>query len=231
VVLSEDLHALLDDRGIVAVYDELTEKNGRGLEGLAVRDLGDGASRVAVVWDGGYPDGGGGGAQVPRIFVHDVPAGASGLKISPGNALAEVRLQLPLPAGAEPRAQRFRCPDLVWHRLRGDDPESWGFIVLLSSGWAVPPAAGSAEECPKRDDGRPLRWCYKWLQRFDGSGRPVGDPYDLDPAFPPPIRLSNWEGLGWFEPERSLVLVYDESVAEKVLDPQEAIVVALPEGW
>jgi hypothetical protein len=230
VVLSEDLHALLDEHGTVAEYDGLAETGGRGLEGLAVRDLGDGTSRVAVLWEGGYPDGGG-SAQVPRIFVHDVPAGASGLMISPGNVLAEVRLQLPLPAGAEPRAQRFRCPDLVWHRLRKEDPESWGFIVLLSSGWSVPPVAGSSEECPKSGDGAPLRWCYKWIQRFDGSGRPVGDPYDLDPALPPPIRLSNWEGLGWFVPGSSLVLVYDERILERVLDPQEAIVVHLPDGW
>jgi len=230
VLLSEDLHSLLDDRGVVATYEDLDEMGGRGCEGLAIRDLGNGTSRVAVLWEGGYPESGP-GAWTPRIFVHDVPAGASGLTVSPGNALAEVRLHLPLPAGAEPRAQRFRCPDLVWHRLRDDDADSWGFIVLMSSGWAVEPISGSLEECPKRANGRPLRWCYKWIQRFDLTGEPVGDPVDLAPFLPEAVRDSNWEGMGWYDPGHALVLVYDERVDFRVLDPQLAAVVPVPEGW
>ena len=54
---------------------------------------------------------------------------------------------------------------------------------------------------------------------------------DLDPFFAEPIRGANWEGMGWFEPGRSLVFVYDERVAYRVLDPQEAVVVPLPDGW
>jgi len=230
VALSEDLPALLDDDGVVATYEDLRETGGRGCEGLAIRDRGDGASRVAVLWEGGYADGAT-GAWMPRILVHDVPAGASGLEVSRAGALADIRLQVPHPAGVEPQAQRFRCPALVWHRLRADDPDSWGFLVLLSSGWAAKPASGSEEECPKRPDGQPLRWCYKWLQRFDSSGQPVGDPLDLDPYFPDAVRYSNWEGMGWFDPGRSLVLVYDERVDFRVLDPQLAVIVPLPEGW
>jgi hypothetical protein len=230
VVLSEDLPGLLDDEGVVATYADLREAGGRGCEGLAIRDLGGGASRVAVLWEGGYAEGAA-EAWMPRILVHDVPPGASGRTVGPSSAAADIRLRVPHPAGVEPQAQRFRCPALVWHRLRQDDPDSWGFIALLSSGWAAKPMAGSEEECPKRPDGTPLRWCYKWIQRFDAAGDPVGEPLDLDPFFPAAIRHSNWEGMGWFEPGRSLVLVYDERVDFRVLDPQVAVIVPLPEGW
>ena len=40
-----------------------------------------------------------------------------------------------------------------------------------------------------------------------------------------------WEGMGWFVPGESLVLVYDERLARRRIDPQEALVVPLPEGW
>lgn len=57
VVLSERLRALVADGGIVQEYDDpLSELAERGLEGVAVRPLPDGTSRVAVVWEGGYPN-------------------------------------------------------------------------------------------------------------------------------------------------------------------------------
>ena len=37
--------------------------------------------------------------------------------------------------------------------------------------------------------------------------------------------------LGIEDAARDLVLVYDESVADRVLDPQRALVLPLPEGW
>jgi hypothetical protein len=241
VVLSERAAALLDARGLVAGYGrEVVELGGRGVEGVAVRALPGATSRVAVLWEGGYPEvavlpaalreHAQGVAMLPLIVVHDLPAGAHDVEVGAEARLVE--LDVPLPPGEEPTAQRFRAPDLVWHRLRSDDPESWGFIVLLSSGWAVPPAPGSIEECGKTGpDGRPLRWCHKWLQRFTADGAPFGGPFDLESALPEPLRTVNWEGLSWFEPERSLVLVYDEKVAARAVDPQEAVVVPLPEGW
>ncbi|MGQ0720965.1 MAG: hypothetical protein ACT4PE_05235 [Candidatus Eiseniibacteriota bacterium] len=241
VVLSERLAALLDARGLVAGYGrDVAELGGRGVEGVAVRALPGAASRVAVLWEGGYPEvailpaalreRAKGVAMLPLIVVHDLPAGARSVEV--GAEARLVQLDVPRPPGEEPTAQRFRAPDLVWHRLRSDDPESWGFIVLLSSGWAVPPAPGSIEECrTSGPDGRPLRWCHKWLQRFTAEGARVGEPFDLENALPEPLRTVNWEGLAWFEPERSLVLVYDERVAARAVDPQEAVVVPLPEGW
>ena len=104
-------------------------------------------------------------------------------------------------------------------------------IALLSSGWGEEPDPGSEAECPKREDGRPVRYCYRALQRFTRDGEPYGDMVDLEPHFPPATRFSNWEGLGWFVPGESLVLVYDEKLARRRLDPQEALVVPLPEGW
>ncbi|MBZ0267263.1 hypothetical protein K8I85_03845, partial [bacterium] len=57
VALSEDLAAIVDENGIVARYDDrMRELGGRGTEGLAVRALPDGSSRVAVCWEGGYPN-------------------------------------------------------------------------------------------------------------------------------------------------------------------------------
>ncbi|MGH2570323.1 MAG: hypothetical protein ACRDGR_03815, partial [bacterium] len=126
----------------------------------------------------------------------------------------------------------FRAPDLVWHRLReGEGPEAWGFIVLLSSEFGRKPDPGAPEECPRSANGKPLKYCYKWLQRFDSRGEAVGDPFDLAGAFPPEIRDQNWEGMGWYEPGRSLVFVYDEKIASRAIDPQEAVVLPLPEGW
>jgi hypothetical protein len=241
VILSERMSALLDSTGPVAVYGrDLAEVGGRGCEGLAVRPLPGGASRVAVLWEGGYPeaaslprlfrDRAGGRAAAPTVVVHDIPAGASGLDVGPAEA-RRIELRVPLPAGVEPYAQRFRAPDLVWHRLDPDDDASWGFVVLLSSGWGRQPDAGTDAECPKIVNGRPLRWCYKWLQRFTTSGEPVGDPFDLDGVLPGALTHVNWEGMGWFVPGESVVLVYDERVAERTVDPQEAIVVPLPAGW
>lgn len=62
-VLSEQLRCLIakenlstDRYSIIAEYDRtLTEFGNRGLEGLAVKELVDGGSRVAVLWEGGYP--------------------------------------------------------------------------------------------------------------------------------------------------------------------------------
>lgn len=57
VVLSERLRALVGIEGIIAEYGTpLTEFGNRGLEGVAVFPDDHGGSRVAVLWEGGYPD-------------------------------------------------------------------------------------------------------------------------------------------------------------------------------
>jgi len=241
-VLSEALGALVDEEGPLAVYPRsLTELGGRGLEGLAVRPLKDGGSRIAVLWEGGYPEDDElpaavrdvlhGRAMRPRVFVHDLPPGARGLVLRDADAVRDAELRVPLPAGDEPGAQRFRAPDLVWHEWEMDGRRQWGFVVLMSSGWAERPAPGSPEECPPGDDGAPPRWCYRRLQRFTTDGEPWGDPFDLDTVLPPPTRTLNWEGLAWFEPGRTLVVIYDEPLARRRVDPPEAFVFPLPAGW
>jgi len=241
-ILSERLFALLDEEGIVAQYDAtLAEFGGRGLEGLAVRELPGGRARVAVLWEGGYPDPDRLPAPVaetvcrralrPVVVVHDLDAHAEGLRVEDDAVLAQLELRVPVPAGQEPFAQRFRAPDLVWHRLNGDDEDSWGFIVLLSSEYGEKPPPGAAGECPETANGKPLKYCYKWLQRFTADGERFGPPFDLAAVLPTEIRGENWEGMGWYEPGRSLVFVYDEKLKSRALDPQEAFVLPLPDGW
>ncbi len=214
-LLSERLRSLVSDSGIIAEYDsELAEMGKRGLEGLAIRPLPGGASRVAVVWEGGYPDfgrlprrAGAGNAWLPLIVVHDVPRNGHVGRVRLKDAIASIELSVPRPAGEEPAAQRFRAPDLVWTKLRSD----WGFIVLLSSqnGLAQP------------------TFTYKWLQRFDMEGRPFGQPLDLANLFPAALAGVNWEGMDWFEQGRKLVLVHE---GDNKVQPH-AFVVELPPDW
>ena len=220
-LLSERLRSLVSDSGIIAEYDsELAEMGKRGLEGLAIRPLPAGASRVAVVWEGGYPDfgrlprrAGAGHAWLPLIVVHDVPRNGHVGRVRLKDAIASIELSVPRPAGEEPAAQRFRAPDLVWTKLGSPqtDGEDWGFIVLLSSQNGLPQPS----------------FTYKWLQRFDMEGRPVGQPFDLANRLPPALAGVNWEGLDWFEQGRKLVLVHE---GDSKVQPH-AFVVDLPPGW
>jgi hypothetical protein len=220
VLLSERLRSLVCDDGIVAEYDsELAEMGKRGLEGLAIRPLPGGASRVAVVWEGGYPDFG----QLPRrasvrnawlplILVHDVGRNARAGRVRLQDARATIELAVPRPEGQEPEAQRFRAPDLVWTKLRptkGSD--GWGFIVLLSSQNGVP---------------KPT-FAYKWLVRFDMDGRPVGEPLDLANYIPDNLARVNWEGLGWYEPGKKLVMVHEDEPHVRA----HGFIMELPPDW
>ncbi|MCC6539742.1 MAG: hypothetical protein IT162_19495 [Bryobacterales bacterium] len=217
-LLSERLRSLVSDTGIIAEYDsELAEIGKRGLEGLAVRPLPGGASRVAAMWEGGYADFGQmpRGAQVrsawlPLVVVHDVPRNAQVGRVRLRDAVASIELTVPRPPGAEPEAQRFRAPDLVWTRLSAA-PDDWGFIVLLSSQNGV---------------ARPT-FALKWLQRFNLEGKPVGEPFDLATVLPAGLAAVNWEGLCWFEPGKRLVMVHE---AEPKVPPH-AFLIDLPSAW
>ncbi len=223
VVLSEDLYALINEKGIVAQYPEsFTEFGGLGLEGVAVRPNPDESSNVAVVWEGGYPEPEKIPFQIkdavrklafnPLILLHKIPKNET-LQHIKNTDLTIVELQILRPDGKEPDAQRFRAPDLVWYKLPSvNDAESeWGFIVLLSS-------LNRAE---------PAEYKYLWLQRFDMQGKPVGEPFDLKKILPDDLKPLNWEGLAWFEPGKSLVMTYDNIGDES----PEAYVVDLPKGW
>lgn len=223
VLLSERLRCLVGEHeGLVAEYDyRLTDFGRRGLEGVAVRSLPDGSSRIAVLWEGGYPDPGtlhpqleteiSGLALRPLVFVHDLEPGAIVGRVRWNTAVHTCELDVPIPEGDEPEAQRFRSPDLVWHQRQGDSGNAWGFIVLLSSQNAV----------------EPRQFLHHWLQRFDMEGQPVGAPLDIADFVPGEIGNANWEGLSWFEPGKRLVLVHE---GRGDLQPH-AYILTLPPDW
>ena len=199
VVLSETLKALIARDSLVSIYpDPMGEIGGRGMEGVAVR--GDG--QVAGLWEGGYfsPEylptwiaGAGkiqGGPMKALLCVHALPADAETEVCRRGDGV--VVLQVPATPDS---TQAFRATDLVW----GEDGQS--IIVLLSS-----TNAGTSV------------FRYKWLQRFSTSGAAIGDPINLCASGYLPDRVrsgkaGNFEGLGWFEPGKSLVLINDYSGA------------------
>lgn len=216
VVLSERLRAMFDAEGTVADYGAVFSEFGkRGMEGLAVRPAGGGASRVAVLWEGGYPEyydvpeqlraKVGRQALSPIIQVHDLKPGDREVQVRGSNLIA---LDVPRPKGRGPKAQRFRAPDLVWHRLPNGD---WGFIVLLTSQNSV-----------DRPD-----YKYHRLECFTAQGKRVGKRIDLNAVVDGPLQRVNWEGVDWFEKGKSLILVY-ESYPHRL---PAAFVLELPHDW
>ena len=216
VVLSERLRALFGSEGVIAEYDgPMSEFGKKGLEGLAVQPQADGSSKIAVLWEGGYPE----YEQVPEqlrrrlgrlpmrpvVQVHSLRAGELDILVRGPNF---TELDVVSPRGRAPRAQRFRAPDLVWHQGPGG---RWGFIVLLSS----------HNSLGKRE------YRHHWLQRFSERGSRIGEPIDLDRMMPEDLKGVNWEGLGWFEKGKSLVIVHESHPAPNAV----AYVVQLPPQW
>ena len=207
VVLSETLKALLTKDSVVAIYpDPMGEIGGRGMEGVAVHSDG----RVAGLWEGGFfsPEylptwiaGTGeiqGGPMRALLCVHALPANAR-MEVC-ARAKGVVTLQLPATPDA---TQAFRATDLVW----AADGQS--LIVLLSS-----TNAGTSV------------FRYKWLQQFSTSGAAIGEPINLCARGYLPDRVrsgrtGNFEGLGWFDPGTSLVLINDYS------GPATAVIIAV----
>jgi hypothetical protein len=228
VVLSERLRALIGMEGVIAQYGTpLTEFGNRGLEGVTVRRLANGTSKVAVLWEGGYPEYQAVPEQLrsivahlplrPVIWVHELTKGQTGLHVRDDRKEGVVPQTISLEVqevGDEPppQAQRFRASDLVWHELNKSTHEL-GFIVLLSS-----------ENSPhegKRD------FRYQWLQRFDMEGKRVGPSLDLNDVLPDGLRKRNWEGLGWYEAGKQLVVVHDSPPT----GIPTAYVIDVPEDW
>jgi len=222
VFLSERLRSLFGEDGLIAEYDSLLgEFANRGLEGVAVRPMPGGVSRIAVVWEGGYPDfdsvpwslrsTAGRQAMRPLVVVHDLNSGVRGVSLKMRDAQLAVELAVPKPAGEEPEAQRFRAPDLIWTRSPEGAADDWIFLVLIVS----------------QDSVEQPHYLYHWLQRFDLQGNPVGEALDLAQFLPKDIGHANWEGLSWFEPGKSLVLVHESNR----LQPAHAFILNLPEAW
>jgi hypothetical protein len=220
VVVSEGLSALVDEKGLVAQYGgPFSELAGIGLEGVDSRPIENGASKVAVCWEGGYTQLEKVPTQLigkvartalkPVVLVHDIQENQVSGKIKLNDA-DTIELNVPVPNGSEPFAQRFRAPDLVWHKLKRFDHEEWGFIVLLSS-------QNSMEN---------KQFLYYMLQRFDNKGQPFGEPIDINKFLPSEMHGVNWEGLDWFERGKSLVLIFDS-----LDETPAAYVVDLPEDW
>lgn len=229
VALSERLRALVDDQGIVAEYGgPLTEFGNRGLEGLAVRPLSNGDSRVAVLWEGGYPEYYLVPDQLkavvgrlplrPVIWVHDLPHGQAKLMVRDTTkdlyALQVVELEVPEPDRAPPpEGQRFRASDLVWHTVHQGKTQEFGFIVLLNA--QNSPTVGKT------------RYAHLWLQRFTVDGKPFGAPLDLKTLLPAEMKERNWEGLAWFETGKKLVMIHD--VPPKGIPA--AYILTIPPDW
>jgi hypothetical protein len=221
-LLSERLHALIGEHGLIAEYDKVvSEFAGRGLEGVAVRSLPGQVSRVAVLWEGGYPqypyvplslkEIAGRVPMRPLLLVHDLKPHAFGVTVLRKDALKVTELEVPLPPGKEPEAQRFRASDLVWYRLETMGREPWGVTALISS-----------------ENSSAVRvYQYHWLQRFELDGARVGEPLDLASFLPSAIQGLNWEGMSWFERGKSLVLVHEGSRQH----PSSAYILTLPPEW
>lgn len=261
IFLSEQLRCLIaretprDGRYVVvAEYDRtLSELGNRGLEGVAVKRLDNGDSRIAVLWEGGYPEHFAVPVQLrekvcgfplkPVIVVHDIKNGEIVGRVN--NPAARITLDAPEAEGKPPLAQRYRASDLVWHEKSSSGEDE--FIVLMCSG-----------DSPPDRSARPVRYENKVLQRFDLKGNSVGEPLDLKDVFSNALagvddqalaamgeemsshvrevsRLLkkyewenvNWEGLAWFADGEKLITIYD-TVPK---DPPLALIINIPQDW
>ena len=195
-VLSERLRGLIAGaHGVLSSeYPErMSEFGNRGVEGLDLYQ-----DSVVVIWEGGFlehedmPLPLAARAELlispvaPAMCVHAL--GVPEPCTSPGGL---VTLHMPIPDDA---TQRFRVTDVVW------TADGSGVILLMVS---------------QSSTHGNVAYTYKWLQRFDLQGRPVGAPLNLCHGnILPTADLrsgleSNFEGLGWFDRGESVVMIND----------------------
>jgi len=225
-VISEQHAELFGADGARYRYMQRAEPLGnRGLEGLGIRPgaTGDaGELRVAALFEGGYlkpealpeeqRESLGGSALTPFVILHRLPAPGERLTQEQDPGARVIELQVDAIAAQRQPGQRFRAPDLVWHRQPGGE---WSWIVLLNSD--APPEEPSSH-------------AHLWLQRFGLGGEPIGAPFDLGAWLLLQKKSlqdeGDWEGLGWWEEERCLVLVDDTGKSKSHL-----AFVPLPPEW
>ena len=223
LLLSEQLNALLvvkDNSGTMSVttvveyHDQFAEVGGRGMEGLAARKTEGNFSRIAVLWEGGYPTTEdlprelvNAPAMCPVVFTHNLESEAPSeiryLRLPPYNKY--ITLKIPdyekMAQTKNLTYQRFRSPDLVWYLYQNPNgKKEWGFIALLGS-----------RSLDENLEPRKMRYQYTLLQRFTKDGFPFGEPIDIKSIVPDNLKTKNWEGMDWYDDQKKLILVYDDN--------------------
>lgn len=264
-VISERSAALLapgdscrgDYRLTTAFGKKMTELGNRGVEGLAALPIGGDSTRIAALWEGGFPLTAFLPDPVqpkldrlwmpPRLVVYDLPpCGGEGWLTA---AISYVELDVPFPVGEAGARypQRLRGSDLVWHTWTNENGDrETGLIVVMGS-----------ENAPPADHQDAKRYEHQWLQRFSIGGAAVGERINLkaelfymletlDDNFfanlPPHVaehtakvfdelkRTSygvNFEGMGWYEEGESVIVIYDRYP----VDPPVAFVLPILDSW
>ena len=177
--LGEDEALLLDQHGARATLEGFEELAGRGPEGLALRWTPEGFE-AAVLWEGGYLRP---DHTITRIGEYHTPK-VRIVRWAPGEGVVQLRSEFTLAVPEPGNGQRFRAPDLCWD---GD-----ALLVLLSS-----------------QNASDNRFAHTWLQRFDLSGAPSGDPVRLEDRWGAYRDGKNWESLDTTWDGSGLLLGFD----------------------
>jgi len=193
--LSENQRTLFSDESSEEVtftnHKWAMEVDSKGLEGLAIRPDGLGYA-IAAMWEGGRRRS---NPTPPRVIVRRAPT------TSPDEVVQIDRDFL----NQLHDGDQVRAADLVWAEHSRARPP--GFLVLL--------------HCERKGEKK-----HKWLVRVDERGGPVesnGAPaaVELIDLFrragagkPKKWAKRNWEGLGWINPGKRLVMVNDNDEGE-----------------
>lgn len=262
VVLSELMHSLIGKPGIdsnqysmIAYYNKsYTEFGNRGLEGLAIKSDDNNNSKLAVLWEGGYPvntivpdelyEYSSHNALKPRVIIHKIENNdIAGYVYKDSHKFT---LDVPIPDNIK-SGQRYRGSALVWYQIANAGQLQECLIVLLQS-----------ENSPDANSSIRTSYKHKILQRFNLDGNPLGEPININDyakaafeklddffyssigaemsAHIKEIKASlekgnwenvNWEGMSWFIKNESLVLIYDKNPK----DPPFALILEIPDSW
>lgn len=227
-VLSEDMHALYSTTsvggktwGILAQFNQtVTEFGNRGVEGVAVFNLPNGTSRIAVVWEGGYPVVSSLPEQIqqqlghnplqPILIITDIPRNATELSVDDstsykvlqtprtkdtgGSEFEPIQLDSELPKTIESSPQT--APPFA-QRFRAPDLvwHTWSNGTEVDTGLIV---LLTSENAPLRGSNTKREFKYKELLRYDLKGKPFGKSIDINSLVKPlfdsvtPVQQVNW---------------------------------------